>query len=103
MSYAITEAVRTNSGPVVYTVTTGIDLTGFTSVSLTFYDPDESSTNQLGSISGAPTLGIITVTTDNQLFDVVGYWYAEFIGISAAAQLYEGDPFVVPVEGSFTD
>lgn len=103
MAYAITEAVRKDSGPIIYTVTTGIDLTGFDPVSLSFYDPDDSVTTIAGSISGAATLGIITVTTTDGMFDALGYWHAEFVGLDSSSDLYEGDPFVIPVEGSYTD
>lgn len=103
MAYAITEAVRKDSGPIIYTVTTGIDLTGFSPVSLTFYDLDNNATTIAGSISGAATAGVITVTTADAMFDELGYWHAEFIGVDSSSDIFEGDPFVIPVEGSYLD
>ncbi len=103
MAYAITEAVRKDSGPIIYTVSTGIDLTGFSPVNLAFYDLANNTTTIAGSISGAATLGIIIVTTIDAMFDELGYWHAEFIGTDSSGDVYEGDPFVIPVVGSYLD
>lgn len=93
---------RKGQGPVTFSITTGLDLTGFAYTGAQFTDESGITALAPGS-AGTPSNGISTVTTGDDYFDEIGYWYLSSYSIDAVGQLYTGDPVLLTVAGTPAD
>ena len=96
-----TNALRKLQGPVTFTIDTGgIDISSAVLVGAQITDELGAVLITTGSVANAPgTDGYISVTTVDEKFDEIAYWYISSYILNTATDEYFGDPVLIPVRG----